>query len=286
MTSRREPVVVGIDGSPAALLAVRWAASRALRDGSPLRIVHAYQLPRGFPTGVTEEESLLRLRRAVGRQWLGEAREVARQTAPEVAVKAELAAMPAITGLSRLSRRAAVLVLGNRGRSAIGDLLVGSTSAAMTGRAHCPVVLVREDLPTAGPVVVGVDGTRDSEAAVEYAFAEADAEEATLVAVHAFSESVLETALAGDNTPLERTPQRQLADETLAERLAGWQEKYPRVRVEREVVHDRPTRALRRCAQTARLVVVGRAGRAVLGSTSHHLLHHATCPVAVVRTSE
>jgi nucleotide-binding universal stress UspA family protein len=60
------------------------------------------------------------------------------------------------------------------------------------------------------------------------------------------------------------------------------------VHVEREVVHDRPTRALRRCARTARLVVVGRRGRGgyreLLGSTSHHLLHHATCPVAVVRT--
>lgn len=286
MTPRRKPVVVGVDGSPAAVLAVRWAAMRAQRDGLPLRIVHAYQLPRGFPTGVTEEESLLELRRAVGRRWLDEARDIARLTAPDVAVRAELIAMRASTGLLRESRRASVLVLGNHGRGAIGDLLVGSNSAALTARAHCPVVLVRAGLPKSGPVVVGVDGTQASEAAVEYAFAEADAEGATLVALHAFSESVVETALAGNNTPLDWTLQRQLADETLAERLAGWQEKYPRVRVEREVVHDRPTRALRRCARTARLVVVGRAGRGVLGSTSHHLLHHAVCPVAVVRTSE
>lgn len=45
MTSQREPVVVGIDGSTPARHAVRWAAQRASRDGVPLRIIHAYQLP-------------------------------------------------------------------------------------------------------------------------------------------------------------------------------------------------------------------------------------------------
>jgi nucleotide-binding universal stress UspA family protein len=292
MTPRRAPVVVGIDGSTTALLAVRWAASRARRDGLALRIVHAYELPRGFPSGVTEEESVLDVLRREGRRWLAEARDAAGAVAPGLAVESELAAMPTATGLLRESANASVLVMGNRGRSALADLLVGSTSLALTSRAHCPVVLVRdgaEGSPATGPVVVGVDGTEASEAAVEFAFAEAAAENATLVALHAYTESVFESVLAGNNAPLDWTLQRQLADETLAERLSGWQEKYPQVRVEREVVHDRPTRALRRCAQTARLVVVGRRGRGgrhdvVLGSTSHHLLHHATCPVAVVRT--
>jgi nucleotide-binding universal stress UspA family protein len=137
--------------------------------------------------------------------------------------------------------------------------------------------------------VVGVDGTQASEAAVAFAFAEAAAANAPLVALHAYTESVLETALAGNNAPLDWTLQRQIADRTLAERLAGWQEKYPQVRVDREAVHDRPTRALRRCARTARLMVVGRHGRGglrdlVLGSTGQHLVHRADCPVAVVRT--
>lgn len=132
-------------------------------------------------------------------------------------------------------------------------------------------------------------GTEASEAAVAFAFAEAAAQDAPLVAVHAYAESAFESALAGDDASLNWTLQRGIADEVLAERLAGWQEKYPQVRVERDIVRDRPTRALRRSAQTARLVVVGRRGRGgfrdlLLGSTSQHLLHHATSPVAVVRT--
>lgn len=293
MTLQRKPVIVGVDGSAAAIRAVRWAAAKAGREGLPLHIVHAYELPFGFPTGVTEEESILGALRAEGRRWLAEARDAATGITPGLPVETELAAISAATGLLRESENASVLVLGNRGRNALTGLLVGSTSQALAGQAHCPVVLVRNGADGSpehtGPVVVGVDGTEASEAAVAFAFAEAAAQNATLVAVHAWSESVFETAFAGDDTPLDWTLQRRLAEEALAERLAGWQEKYPQVRVERDVVHDRPTRALRRCAQTARLVVVGRRGRGgfrglVLGSTSQHLVHHATCPVAVVRT--
>jgi nucleotide-binding universal stress UspA family protein len=264
MTSRRKPVVVGIDGSATALHAVRQAAERARRDGLPLRIVHAYHLPLGFPSGVTEEESVLNILRREGRRWLGEARDLATMVVPYLDVDTELAAMPATAGLLRESENASALFLGNRGHQPITSVLVGSTALALASHAHSPVVLVRngsDGAPQTGPVVVGVDGTQASEAAVAFAFAEAAAAGVPLVALHAYTESVFETALAGNNTPLDWTPQREIAEEVLAERLAGWQEKYPQVRVEREVVHDRPTRALRRCAQTARLVVVGRRGR-------------------------
>jgi nucleotide-binding universal stress UspA family protein len=76
--------------------------------------------------------------------------------------------------------------------------------------------------------------------------------------------------------------------EVLAERLAGWCEKYPDVPVRRLVVRDRPARALVGESGRAQLVVVGSRGRGglrgmVLGSVSQALLHHAHCPVAVVR---
>jgi nucleotide-binding universal stress UspA family protein len=133
-----------------------------------------------------------------------------------------------------------------------------------------------------------VDGTEVSEAAIAFAFAEASARRTDLVAVHTWTESLFEVAMAGNNTPVDLRAQRQQADETLAERLAGWQEKYPDVRIQRDVVHDRPGRSLRRCSSTAQLVVVGRRGRGsftslLLGSTSQDLLHHALSPVAVVR---
>ena len=297
MTSQRKPaVVVGVDGSATALHAVGWAAERANRAGLPLRLLHAYHLPLGFPSGVTEEESILNVLRGEGRRWLGEARDLATMVVPGLDVESELVAMPTTTGLVRESDHASVLVLGNRGHNALTNVLLGSTSLALASHANCPVVLVRNGADGApsgnGPVVVGVDGTQVSEAAVAFAFAEAAAAGATLVAVHAYGESVFDAALidgGADAMTVDWQRQRELAEASLGERLAGWQEKYPEVHVEREVVHDRPTRALRRCARTARLVVVGRRGRGgfrdlVLGSTSQQLLHHAPCPVAVVRT--
>ena len=74
----------------------------------------------------------------------------------------------------------------------------------------------------------------------------------------------------------------------LTERLIGWREKYPDLRVAPIVVHDRPARALTERSGDAQLVVVGSRGHGglagmLLGSVSQALLHHAGCPVAVVR---
>jgi nucleotide-binding universal stress UspA family protein len=139
-------------------------------------------------------------------------------------------------------------------------------------------------------VVVGVDGTPVGEAAIAFAFAEASARGADLVAVHAWTDLLLETAFAAGAAALDFTPLEQEAEALLGERLAGWQEKYPEVRVTRQVSRERASRALLRCAEDAALVVVGSRGRGgfrglLLGSTSQHLLHHAPCPVAVVRTT-
>jgi nucleotide-binding universal stress UspA family protein len=287
-----KPVVVGVDGSVAAQYAVRWAAARAARIGAPLRLIHAYELPFGFPPGATEEESVLTTVRTHGRRWLAAARDTANEVA-SLDIETELAAMAASTGLAHESAKASVLVLGNRGRNPLTGALVGSTSLALAAQAQCPLVLVRangaDGNPRTGPIVVGVDGTEVSESAVAFAFTEASEQDATLVAVHAWAESVFETALAGNNAPLDWIRHRELAAEALAERLAGWQEKHPEVHVERDLVHERPTTALRHRAETARLVVVGRRGHhgfpgLALGSTSQHLLRHAPCPVAVVRT--
>ena len=76
--------------------------------------------------------------------------------------------------------------------------------------------------------------------------------------------------------------------EVLAERLAGWGEKYPDVEVRRLVTRDRPARALVEESGRAQLVVVGSRGRGnatglLLGSVSHGVLHASHCPVAIVR---
>lgn len=290
----RRAIVVGVDGSASALQAVRWAARLANRDGVPVRLVHTYRIALGLPAGITEERSLLNALREQGRRWIAEAREVVANVDLALPVEIVLDALPVAEALQRESEHAGMIVLGTRGLSAFTGLLVGSTSVAIAGKARCPVTVVRGAGPDnppldTGPVVVGVDGTPVSESAIAFAFAEASARGADLVALHAWTESVFSVAVAGETGTVDLDRTRQEAAETLAERLAGWQEKYPDVHVVREVVRERARRALRRLTPTAQLIIVGRQGGSgfgslLLGSTSQYLLHHAQCPVVVTPT--
>ncbi|RSM44820.1 universal stress protein [Amycolatopsis balhimycina DSM 5908] len=203
------------------------------------------------------------------------AREAARRGAPlEVVTRAQ----DAIPLLIAKSRRAALLVVGDRGLGRV---------AGLTAHADCPVVVVRGEQPSEsdGPVVVGVDGSQSGEAALEFAFRTADLREALLIAVHAWTDSALDAGLV----PLLSWDDVETAEHPLlAEWLAGWSEKYPDVVVQRVVVRDRPAHAVieQATAAAARLVVVGSHGRTGVtarGSVSHAVLHHAPCPVAVVR---
>ena len=279
-------IVVGVDGSPSALDAVRWAAREAGRRGQSLRLVHATRMPPGLP-GALDPGLVVDVMRDQGRHALAEARDAAEDAGVSASVVLE--SDPVVPVLVEESRSASLLVLGTRGLGGFTGLLIGSTAVSLAGRAHCPVVVVRGEVPAAGPVVVGVDGLPDADGAVAFAFAEASAQGADVVAVHVWHDPPADAVLLGHPTPPDFELAQQRAYETLAERLAGWQEKYPDVHVTREVVRDHPSRALLRYAEGARLVVVGSRGRGgfrglVLGSTSQHLLHHAPCPVAVVRT--
>ena len=278
-------IVVGVDGSASALDAVRWAAGEALRRRQPLRLVNSWQLSAGV-AGVLDS-GVLDLLRDQGQRWLADARDTA--TAAGVHATVALTSAPVVPALVEESRAATLLVLGSRGLGGFTGLVIGSTAVGLAGRVHCPMVVVRGEQPVHGPVVVGVDGLPDSDAVLAFAFSAASAQESDVVAVHTWHDSVADTVLLGHPAPPDFELAQQRAYEALAERLAGWQEKYPDVHITREIVRDNPSRALLRYAEGTRLVVVGTRGRGgfrglVLGSTSQQLLHHAPCPVAVVRT--
>jgi nucleotide-binding universal stress UspA family protein len=286
------PVVVGVDGSPSALHAVRWAAAEAVRRGLPIKLVHGYQSPVGLHGGAVASGVVRNALRAEGRRILRHAQEAVADVSAELRPAIVLEYAPVVPMLANESTSASLLVLGTRGLGGFTGLVIGSTAVLLAGRAHCPMVVVRGagdgPPPEAGPVVVGVDSHDNSEAAVGFAFATAASHGADLVAVHTWTDSITDTVLLGHPAPPDFEPAQRNAYATLIERVAGWQEKYPEVRVTREVVRDHPSRALLRYAAGARLVVVGTRGRGgfrglVLGSTGQHLLHHAPCPVAVVR---
>jgi nucleotide-binding universal stress UspA family protein len=178
------------------------------------------------------------------------------------------------------------LVLGDRGLGGVAGLVLGSVAVALAAHGACPVVVVRGTARNQeGPVVVGVDGSSVSEAALAFAFEAAAARGVELVAVHAWLPTAIDRALEPlvdwDVVAVEE-------DAILAERLAEWGQKYPQVTVRRTVVRDGAARALVDATRDGQLVVVGSRGRGnaaglLLGSVSHGVLHAANCPVAVVR---
>ncbi|PPK67230.1 universal stress protein [Actinokineospora auranticolor] len=283
----RSPVVVAVDGSPSSADAVAWAAAEAGRHGLPLRLVHVC-----VPPAVTDpvgRDIWLDPLSSQGGHLLAEADDLAQRVHPGLRTCSELRHGFAAAQLLDAAADAAVLVTGHRGLGGFEGLLLGSVSGAVAAHARCPVVVVRGEAVTGGPVVVGVDGSPAGDAAIEFAFEQASTRGTGLLAVHAWSDVAYAGAwipvpFVADWDALARDEER-----LLAERLAGMGEKYPEVVVERAVVRDRAARVLGSRSAGAQLVVLGAHGRHLLtglgmGSTTRALLHHSRCPVAVVRT--
>ncbi|MBB3665643.1 nucleotide-binding universal stress UspA family protein [Prauserella sediminis] len=286
---RDGPVVVGTDGSDGATRALDWAADMAVLSNRPLRIVHAFTYVQGFYGGdLPASPEVYQSMEDEGRKFLDEAVDHVTARAPELAVETDMPLQGSVPMLVDESERASVLVVGTSGRGGFTGMLVGSTSVSLTAHAQCPVVIVRgggSGLATEGPVVVGVDGSGVSTAAVTAAFQTASLLGAPLTAVHAWADVEYEWGMP---EMVESSSREQSEQIVLSEALAGMPERYPDVAVERVVVPGKPRQQLLERSQGARLLVAGSRGRGgfrgmLLGSTSQALLHHASCPVMIVR---
>ncbi|WP_214401405.1 universal stress protein [Pseudonocardia lacus] len=282
------PVVVGIDGSASALDAARWAALEARRRGAPLRLMTAYPWTRQFDGGVGLGESHRSDLQKRAERDLDAAREVVEAAFPGGRIDSEGVVGSPVDVLVEEAARAQLLVLGSRGRGGLTGLVLGSVAVALSVAAACPVVVVRGDTHEAtgpAPVVVGVDDSPSSEAAIAFAFAAATSRGAPLVAVHTWLEHVYDAHVAA---MIDWTALREQQRTKLAQRLAGWAEKHPEVSLTQVVERDSAAHTLVERSLDAQLVVVGSRGRGnlaglVMGSVSHAVLQHAHCPVAVVR---
>lgn len=284
------PVVVGIDGSPGAEAAVRWAIEDARTRKTPVRLVCAYRMAPGYyqalGTYTDLPQDMERVRRTAS-DLIQKALADAANIDSGVEVRGDIVDGSPVPVLIEESKQASLLVLGSRQRSALSASILGSVSAAVAARADCPAIVVRgpAGLPEErAEVVVGVDATPASQALLEFGFAHASRSQAPLRAVLCWHPDLLASMLWRPEPP---APTR--AEAWLSETLAGWQEKYPDVVVGSGVVRQHPAEGLVAVAAVAQLLVVGNRGRhaiagTLLGSVSQAVLHHATCPVAVVPT--
>ncbi|MCX4718254.1 universal stress protein [Streptomyces virginiae] len=286
-------VVVGVDGSDSGLAAVEAAAREARWRGADLRVVHAFiwpamHVPLG-PSPLGPPEGGLR---NMAERLLAEAEERARTVAPEVDVSRAVVTGEPLTVLEAQSRAAELVVVGSRGMGGFVGLMVGSTAVHLAAHGRCPVLVVREQGEDTGPIVVGVDGSSAASGAVDFAFAEAALRGVDIVALHAWTTWNTPMPPPQDEAmPYANEPQALKArqEALMSQVLAGHQERYPGVRVKREVVQGATRETLIEASRTAQLLVVGARGRGgfaglLLGSVSQALLHHAHCPVAVVRS--
>jgi nucleotide-binding universal stress UspA family protein len=288
VAARSDPVVVGVDGAPRSLPAVRWGAREAQVTGRQLRLVHATEPAVVLASGWSADPwSLPRpeVARIATRALFDEAGAVARAAAPGVPIDERSRSGRPIQVLMDAARFAYLLVLGPHGASVGGNVVLGSVSAELLARAACPVVVVRQcrrgrgTEESAAPVVVGVDGSPDSSAAAVFAADLAGRHAVPLRLVSAWRMSRIP---GSGSWSQQREPQRQALDTVRAD----VRREHPRLVTETELVEGSAADVLVRQSLRARLLVVGSRGYGsevdlLLGSVSQTVARTAYCPVTV-----
>jgi nucleotide-binding universal stress UspA family protein len=291
------PIIVGVDDSRSSYAALDWAVGEAGRRALPLHLLHVVdwqpdrQSDEGDTTAGTGHEAIV-----------AAARERVRSAAPRLAVTDETVAGDPAGVLVDRSRHASMIVVGNRGLGGFRSLLTGSVGVQTAAHAQCPVVIVRPHLREPSPdeepveqpprhavgrVVVGVDGSDLSDAAVGFAFEEAALRGVGLTAVHAWHYPV--SGSPGDMifAVCVRPDVADVQNKILTQALAVHRERHPEVPVLPVLAQGSPAAVLVHESIGAELLVVGSRGHGgfaglLLGSVSDAAIRHAGCPVAVI----
>lgn len=204
-------IIVGIDDSPAAQVAVRWAARDAELRKIPLTLVHAVSPEVATWLEVPLPPGVLRWQQDHGRHLIDDALKVVEQAslrAGPPTVHSEIVPAAAVPTLVDMSKDAVLMVVGCLGSGRWPGRLLGSVSSGLLRHAHCPVVIIHDEdsvmpHPQQAPVLVGVDGSSASELATAIAFDEASRRNVDLVALHALERrrcvGVARNRLAGNS---------------------------------------------------------------------------------------
>ena len=138
---RPTDIVVGVDGSPSAQAALRWALAQAKATGGRVQAVSAWEFPvsAGWGVPLSYED----LAASVGQALSEAVQEALGFDQPEVEVLESVMPGHPAQVLIDASAHAGLLVVGSRGHGSFAGTLLGSVSQHCAQHSRCPVVVVR-----------------------------------------------------------------------------------------------------------------------------------------------
>ena len=293
----RVGVVVGLDGSPTAAVALMTALEEGARRGEAVTGVMAYPAPGSWgaeaDADVGEPDRLATVVREEARRFVDEATMPLSATLREVPLEVRVRAGTPAPVLAEAAVDAALLVVGHRGRGLLGRAVLGSTALRVLSLAPCPVLVARpREAEANGPVVVVIDRSEGSAAALRYALRDAGRRGVGAVAVTGTApppSSVGFRPLPAATLTEVCNALRPRVEQFVAEIVDEVRRCHPVPEVDVLVRGEDPTPAVVDLAEecSAPVVVVGRTGhgafaRWLLGSVAHGTVLRAPCPVVVV----
>ncbi len=261
------PIVVGIDGSRAAMTAAFWGVDEAISRGVPLHLVsvlkQTHPSPDDYERDLRHSEISLR-----------EAQSAVEASGKLVKVETEIPRGPAGPVLVEASRDAEMICVGSVGIGRYARSILGSTATELAEKAHCPVAVIRakpdQPPPDINWIVVQITDAPDNDAVVEYASWEAKLRRAPMLVLGGRPEELTEHA-----------------DGEFERRVQDWRQRHPEVRVYPITTRDGIATFLRANDERVQLAVIGgaEAGQLarLIGPSGHPLFHHPECSVLIVR---
>ena len=282
-------IVVGVDGSEAARVALRWALAEAALHEATLEVVHAWRTPMVFvPEAYSADLVEMGRMDKAALDFIDRELDAIGADADcgVVIERTEIDGSPA-HALIEASSGAQLVVVGRHGQGGFPHELVAPKVVQVAHHASCPVAVVPDEWNGDGQgVIVGVDGSEPAAAAVRWALAEATRRHTSLTAVLGWG--LLDQHHVGGDRDFDPEYDQHAALAALTAYVDHATGADAEATVDKVAVNDLPPRALIESAAGAELLVVGARGLGgfrdlLLGSVSHRCLAHARCPTVVVR---
>lgn len=272
-------IVVGVSEAAGSHPAIEWALQFATDKGAAVELVHVVDTTWGHAPEDYIETALLK-----AEERLRDREAEAREQFPGAVVEAHVRFGSPVNELVAAAAEADYLVLGAHPDERFDG--ASRLTVRIVRLAPCAVIVVPSSVvPVGTGVVVGVDGSDESDLAVSFAAEFAHRHGELLTVIHAWNQP--EAWAAAE--PLLMVPEPEEDDRlVIDEAVAGLSDRFPGLSITSGVTAARAERALYASAIGARMLVVGSSGRhglakALLGSVSEAVVADLPCVVAVIR---